>query len=711
MTLPIERARSRKPVTWLTIVGVILLPVLIGGVLVAALYNPAERLDNMRAAIVNNDQAVEINGQLAPLGRQLTAGLVAGSDEVPSNLDWVISNDDDARAGLADGTYDAVVTIPSGFSAAATSTAPGGTPEKATIRVDTAPDGLVVDDAITAQITQAATSLMGSQLSTVYLENVFLGFTTLGDQLGDAADGARQLADGGRQAADGATQLADGAGALASGAGTLAAGASELAGGASEVAAGAGDLAGGASQLAAGADAAATGLTQWSAGAQVIAENGRTLAGGLGAIADGFTASPIPEVPQSVVDAAKAVEADQASINASLTQAAGTLQALAQQCAASPVPEEWCADVAAASSAVDANLGSVQGIVSNAGAIATGLQAIPALGSGIAELSSGLDELSGGIDQLAAGADAAATGVAQLSDGADRLAGGAGQLADGADQVADGAGQLSDGASQLSSGAGELSTGAGDLASGVQTVADGTGTLADGLDTATAALPSYSDQQARDLASVVAAPVEAEGLGSELFGASAIPLLTGLALWLGAIGSFIALQAIPRSALTSRRPSFVLALRAFAPAAVIGFVQGVLVAVVVQLAASYDPWSWAAFAGLSALAGVAFAAVNQALVALLGGAGRWVAAGVAVLAVATGVVSTVPGVLSQIAALLPTASAYQGLLAVLTSTGGAGAAVGTLIIWLLLSLIITVLVTARARTTSVRALLRRPVTA
>ncbi|QLD11251.1 YhgE/Pip domain-containing protein [Microbacterium oleivorans] len=705
MTLPIERARSRKPVTWLTIVGVILLPVLIGGVLVAALYNPAERLDNMRAAIVNDDQPVEIDGQLAPLGRQLTAGLVAGSDDVPSNLDWVISNDEDASAGLADGTYDAVITIPTGFSAAATSTAPGGTPEKATIRVDTAPDSLVVDDAITAQITQAATSLMGSQLSAVYLENVFLGFTTLGDQLGDAADGARQLADGGRQAADGATALADGAGALASGAGTLAGGASELAGGASEVAGGATDLAGGASQLADGADAAATGLTQWSAGARVIAENGRTIAGGLGAIADGFTASPIPEVPQSVVDAAKAVEADQASINASLTQAAGTLQTLAQQCAASPVPEEWCADVAAASSAVDANLASVQGIVANAGAIATGLQALPALGSGIAELSSGLDELSGGIDQLAAGADAAAGGVAQLSTGADQLAGGAGQLAGGADQLADGAGQLADGASQLSSGAGELSSGAGDLASGVGTVADGTVSLADGLDTATAALPSYTDQQATDLASVVAAPVEAEGLGSDLFGASAIPLLTGLALWLGAIGSFIALQALPRGALSSRRPSVVLTLRAFAPAAVIGLVQGVLVAVVVQLAASYDPWTWAAFAGLAALAGVAFAAINQALVALLGGAGRWVAAGVAVLAVATGVVSTVPGVLSQIASLLPTASAYQGLLAVLTSAGGGGAAVAGLVIWLVLSLVVTVIVTARARTTSVRAVL------
>ena len=36
----IERSRSRKPVTWLTLIGVLLLPVVVGGILVAALYNP-----------------------------------------------------------------------------------------------------------------------------------------------------------------------------------------------------------------------------------------------------------------------------------------------------------------------------------------------------------------------------------------------------------------------------------------------------------------------------------------------------------------------------------------------------------------------------------------------------------------------------------------------------------------------------------------------
>jgi putative membrane protein len=54
------------------------------------------------------------------------------------------------------------------------------------------------------------------------------------------------------------------------------------------------------------------------------------------------------------------------------------------------------------------------------------------------------------------------------------------------------------------------------------------------------------------------------------------------------------------------------------------------------------------------LAGVAFAAVNQALVAVLGGIGRWLAAVIGVAALGAGIISTLPGWLAAIAGFLPT---------------------------------------------------------
>ena len=338
----IERARSRRPVTWITLIGVLLLPVVIGGILVAALYNPAERLDSLNAAIVNEDEPVTINDQLVPLGRQLTAGLVEGSDEQDSNLTWTISNADDAEEGLADGTYDAVITIPENFSAAATSTAPGGTPEQATIEVQTAPDALIVDDAITAQVTQAAASLMGEQLSQVYLENVFLGFTTLGDQLGEAAGGARTLADGAQQAADGAAQLPGGVTQLADGAGGISSGATALAGGLDQIASGIGLASNGATDLATGLDAAATKVQspELNGAAQATAQYAKTAADQTAALAG--TVGGVAQSAGALATTLGGLDADCAASGASVdyctrvTAALASAQTLAQDAGAVP---------------------------------------------------------------------------------------------------------------------------------------------------------------------------------------------------------------------------------------------------------------------------------------------------------------------------------------------------------------------------------------
>ncbi|KRB36443.1 YhgE/Pip domain-containing protein [Microbacterium sp. Root180] len=673
MTLSIERARTRRPVTWLTLIGVLLLPVVIGGILVAALYNPTERLDSLNAAIVNEDEAVTIDDQLVPLGRQLTAGLVEGSDDQPSNLTWTISNADDAASGLADGTYAAVITIPENFSAAATSTRPGETPERATIEVQTPPDSLIVDDAITAQVTSAAASIMGEQLSQVYLENVFLGFTTLGDQLGEAATGAQSLADGATQAADGATQLADGMPQLASGASGLATGAGDLQDGLGQIAGGIGGAADGARDLGAGLDTAASRVN--SQDLQDAADDTAAYAG-------------------DAADETKALalllgNPDPADGPLGLAQ---TLGGLAQQCIAAGGSPAFCGQLGTAA----ATAGTA---AQDAGTAATSAGYASGYADGTAD----------GIADLMSKTSA---GLTEAADGARALGSGLDQLASGTSQSAAGAGQLSSGAAQLADGIGQAGTGATSLADGVAQLAGGTSTLADGLSQASDAVPSYTDSEATSLAEVVANPVGAEGVGSSLFGASAIPLLSTLALWFGGLATFIALQAVSRRALTAREPSALLALRGFAPAAALGAAQGLLVAAVVQLASSYDWGQWWVFAGVSVVAGIAFAAVNQALVAVFGGAGRWISALIGVLAVATGVVSTVPGVLSGIAALMPTSPAYNGMLAALSDTSGVGAALAGLVIWAVLAFGATILAVARRRTTSARAVLNAaPVTA
>lgn len=655
MTLPIERARSRKPITWLTLLGVLLLPAAVGGVLVTALQNPTERLDEMTAAIVNLDEAVTIDGQLTPLGRQLASGLVEGSDDLDSNLTWVISNEDDAADGLADGTYQAVITIPEDFSAAATSagqaiSAGGGEAadqaEQATIQVTTPPDGLVADDLITSQVASAASSTLGSMLSEATMSNVFLGFTTLGDQIGDAAEGADQLATGATDAATGAAAIPEGATQLATGATALGTGATDLATGLDTIAATTRQVADGATQL-------GNGLL---GGATTLEQNGI--------------------VPDELYAGTSGVSQLTAGTAQGMAFLKTQLDALVAECEAAATAE-FCAQLNGAATTAEGVSQTAQTSAGAAVGLATGVttfdtQASATLATQFRDAGTAASSIAAGLNQLA-------------TDGIDASSEGATALASGATQLADGATQLSDGATELSTGLDSLASGTTELASGLHTASD--------------SLPSFSDEESESLATVLADPVTSDASADTIFGPTAIPLLAAVVLWFGGLASFLVMRAFTANTLTSRRSSAALALRAFAPAAAIGAGQGLLVSLIVQFVASYDAATWWGFAGFAVLAGIVFAAVNQALVALFGGVGRWISALIGVLAVATGLISTVPDWLAGIGAALPTEPAFTGLIA------ADGSAAAALVVWGGLSLIATTLAVTFRRTTSTKAVL------
>lgn len=638
MTTPLARfesARSAGRVTWLSVVGIILVPLVVAGVLVWAFWNPQDRLGQVTAAIVNNDAPVEIDGQTVPLGRQLSAGLVGGEASDDTNYTWVITDEDDATDGLASGDFAAVVTIPENFSAAATSfSGDAAEAEKATIDVTTSDKSRIVDDAVSQVITTTAAGLVGNELTTSYLENIYLGFNTLGDELGKAADGAAALGDGATALASGASSLATGTAELSTGASGLASGISEYTTGVSSLATGLGTLRDQTAALPTQAQALATGAT---------------------GVADG-------------IDQLQAALAAQAT---SLNTQAATLATLAED-ACSPVVTENCDALTQA--ATDAAI--------SAGTIA----AIAAPG----KLATGADSVAGGMTSLAGGLPALTAGISQSASGAAALA--------------EGGTSVSSGASQLAGGVAELSTGATGIADGATGVSDGVDSLATGLSSAVDELPSYSKTERTNLAEVVAEPVVADGGDALSFGSAGVPFYAALALWLGALASLIVLRATPARVLGSTRSSVVLALRAWAPAAAVGALQGVLLAAILQPMVELDAAGWIGFAVVAALIGIAFAAVNQALVAVFGGAGRFISMVVALVLIGTSIIATAPQLLDEILAVLPVQPAVDAVHAVVGSGAGLGAAIVGLVLWTAGSLLATTLAIARSRTVTVRQL-------
>lgn len=677
MSLSLVRRTGARPVHWTTIFGLMLVPLTVAGVLLWGLWNPTERLGTVTAAVVNNDEPVEIDGQPTPLGRVLAGELIGGasSEAGGANFTWVLTDAADAKSGLDDGRYTTVVTIPENFSAAATSLSNG--PDKAeTARIDIAESdrGRLIDTALSSIVTQTATGVLNRQLGAQFVGSVFVGMSELSGGISNAADGATALADGGAQLADGATQLADGTRQLADGTQQLSSGAGELSSGASQLSTGVGQYVGGASQL-------AQAYAPLGQGTVAAATQLKTTIGAIGRL-QAESAAPQQQVAQGLAAVGGAMDPQ--------TGLPADIATLVAECYASGASAEFCAQL---QSTLGARAGQIgDGLVAVQGGmtgLATAQQNFAATMQGGTQPDPNVDPVAQ-LDQLIAGAGQFGTGLnefaaqgAQLSEGAAGLAGGASQLATGTAQLAANTPQLADGAAQLADGAGKS--------------ADGAGALATGLGEAASGIPDYTEAQRKKLADIAVAPVEARGGGDELFNASGVPLFAGIALWAGALASFLVLAPLWRRTREAARGVGWIALRSAAPAAALGAVQGAIAGVVLPIALGYELGRGAAFFGLALLAGVAFALVVQGLSALLGGFGRFVAFALLVVAFAVGIVSTVPGPLAAVGDASPVGSALRGFQAIATEASGAGVAALLLALWGLGGLVLTALAVRRAR--------------
>ena len=292
--LTLERARAPK-VTWVSLVGLVLVPLLVAAGFLWATWNSDTRLDRVQAAIVNNDKGTTLNKQFVPLGRQLAGGLVNGEADA-SNFDWVLTDDDDARNGLESGTYAAVVTIPEDFSKQATSFSKTEVADiaPATIEVQTSQVSGITDGVVAQVITTAARDTLNTELTEQYLDNIYLGFNSTKKQFESVAKGARKLADGSGDLSDGldqtstgAKKLADGLEQLDDGTQQLSAGMTKLADGTKELPSQTKQLADGAQKSADGADDLADGVKQYVGGVKQLDKQLPQFTKGLGDTADG----------------------------------------------------------------------------------------------------------------------------------------------------------------------------------------------------------------------------------------------------------------------------------------------------------------------------------------------------------------------------------------------------------------------------------------
>ena len=724
----LERATTTRRAGLWTILGLILVPLVVAGGFLWAGWNSDDRLDRVQAAIVNKDDPVKLNGQLVPLGRQLSGGLVASKDD--PNFSWVITDAKDAKAGMAEGRYAAVVTIPKNFSANATSFSADEADEvhHATIDVQTSQISGLADPVVGQAITAQATKILNATLTESYLKNIYLGFNSTGKQFTTLANAAGKLSDGTDQLSGGLNQTASGTGEFASGL-------DQLDDGAQELASGLGQYATGVHQYANGVDKLADGTGQSADGAHKLAKGGKKLASGADQLAEG--ADGIAGGLKVLQNGSKQTQGlgtksyakNMAGFAGGLKQYEGFTKALSsaktpeevakvnpQLVCPSQLPAESCpayyAGLTAGSTAAYQGLqspdgGKTPGLVTGASGLAKGAAGLDSIVSGlrfgpdgdtgVQAYAKGVNSFADGVGKYADGVGQLATGLGKLATGTDKLALGGHELAVGADQITDGATQLAGGTSQSATGAAKLYDGVSKLSAGGEKLADGTGKFADGLDKGKDQIPSYDKTLRNKLSSVVTTPVTTDTVRKIFPDEASTTLLTVIALWLGALATFLILRAVPARVLASMKPSWRLAFDGVLPAAVVGVVQaGVLTAVLGALL-HLDASEIAALGGLAALTAVTFAVLNHALVAWFGGVGRFISVLVIVIAAAGAITSALPGAFGVIAPFLPTTPALDGLRAIVSGGSGAGNAAALLAGWLIIGAAASVLAVARRR--------------
>ncbi len=636
-----ELARfGRSRLARAAVLGVTVVPLLLAALYVWANIDPTGRLDEVRAAVVNEDELVEItdpDGKKQPVavGRELAGNLTR--DDSSDNFDWVLTDAKDAQRGLVDGEYKAVLTIPRTLSKAATSTSDPQDAVQGRLRLQSNDAVNYVTGTIAQAIAEAATSALNAQVTETYLDNIYLSFSDIKTDLGKAADGSGELAQGADELAAGTRELADGAAEASDGARRL-----------------------------------ADGLSRMKSETSTLPRDTRRLAEGSRKVADGtaqFSAA-MQQFSQASGSAPTAADID---------RLADLLQELAKRCRSSLLqPRSECVQLEAAATRTRGMKGLVAGV--------QGLQGAAAQAR---ELAKGADQVATGNEKLARSMPGLVAAIGRASAGANQLAAGTKQLSIGADRAADGADQLAGGAHELNSG------------------------LSEGAE----AVPDYTKDEREKLAKTAATPIKdvPERLNPVSNNGEALtPYFVAIALWIGAMAIYLLLRPLSDRAIASTAGDVRTTMAGFVPGLALSLVQVALMVSVLVWVLGVDPAAPMLFLAVAVAAAVTFTAINQMLVALLGGTGRFIALVLLALQLAasggTYPVETSPGFFGFLHQLLPMSHVVEGLRA--TTAGGSegiGGVFFALGIFTVLALGLTVVAARRRQTVTLGRL--RPATA
>ncbi|GAB2624279.1 membrane protein [Paractinoplanes abujensis] len=634
----------RGRLTRAAVVTLAVVPLLYGALYLYAFWDPYGRLNHIPAALVLEDRTATAGD-----GSEVHAGKDLGDELIEREIfDWHVVDEKQAEEGLTDGSYQLLLRIPRDFSRDLVSGPDQDKqPQAATLTAVSDDATNYLSGVFARSAFEEVRAAAAASASAGYFDKMLIGFTDLKQQTQQAADGAGKLRDGATSAGAGADRLAGGL--------------DDAVGGAGRLSQGLGTAATGANDLTSGLEQLTTGARQLADGTRQAASGGRQLANAVDAAADKAepllrdNAQRIEDAAGLVARGADTLAANIRTVDAAAQRAVEDAERLQDYVDNLPDDTEGVTEARALAARLVSDAREVRGridlddlraelkqVAATARQVAA---AAPHLADDVRAARSRVDQLATGLDRLATGAGRLQTGTAQAEQGAKSLQGGLYRLSSGARELSGGLSTLAGGGHRLADGLGDLQGGAERLASG----------LADGAEQ----IPGYGDDPSHR-AGVLADPVALDRSvrhPAATYGVGFAPYFLALALWVGAMITFMVLRPLNRRYLVSEAPTYRVMLAGLLPAVAIGLVQATLLFLVVHLGLGLDPVHPAATWGLLALTAAVFAAIMQLLGAAFGAPGRILALALLMLQLTssggTYPVETSPGFFQAIHPLLP----------------------------------------------------------
>jgi putative membrane protein len=198
--------------------AVVLVPLAFAGLFIGAVSQVTHSINDIPAAIVNNDQVATQTGadgkaSQVLAGRELVTELTGKKS---AGFKWTITNSKDAKADLAKGTVYAILTVPKNFSKSIVSL--GGTsPIQANLNITTDDSHNYLTGSVAQVVGSTLSNEFGQAVTKQYIAGLYSGIGGFGNSLATAASGATQLSTGASGLSSGISAYTAGAAQVPSG--------------------------------------------------------------------------------------------------------------------------------------------------------------------------------------------------------------------------------------------------------------------------------------------------------------------------------------------------------------------------------------------------------------------------------------------------------------------------------------------------------------